>query len=162
MTCHDTGRELLERIGKHRAVTLTYRITDSGGQTVEQNDLPVGYVHGTGSGLFDKVEQALDGHVSGDSVEVTLSPDEGFGAHDPELTFTDDLDNVPPQFRQLGAEVEMVNDRNEPRSFHVTRIADGRLTVDGNHPLAGQTVVFHVQVLEVRDATPEEITAGRF
>ncbi len=152
----------MERIGKHKAVTLTYRITDSEGRTVEQNDLPIGYVHGCDSGLFAKVEQTLDGCVSGDSAEVTLNPDDGFGARDQDLTFTDDLDNVPEQFRRIGAEVEMVNDRNEPRTFHVTEIADGRLTVDGNHPLAGQTVVFHVQVHEVRDATPEEIAAGRF
>ena len=152
----------MERIGKHKAATLTYRITDSEGRTVEQNDLPIGYVHGCDSGLFPKVEQALDGCVSGDSAEVTLNPDEGFGVRDPDLTFTDDLDNVPEQFRRIGAEVEMVNDRNEPRTFHVTEITDGRLTVDGNHPLAGQTVVFHVQVHEVRNATPEEIAAGRF
>jgi FKBP-type peptidyl-prolyl cis-trans isomerase SlyD len=152
----------LERIGKHKAVTLTYRIIDSEGQTVEQNDLPIGYVHGCDSGLFPKVEQALDGCVSGDSTEVTLNPDEGFGARDPDLTFTDDIDNVPEQFQRIGAEVEMTNDRNESRTFHVTEISDGRLTVDGNHPLAGQTVVFHVQVHEVRNATPEEIAAGRF
>ena len=152
----------MERIGKHKAVTLTYRIIDSEGQTVEQNDLPIGYVHGCDSGLFPKVEQALDGCVSGDSTEVTLNPDEGFGARDPDLTFTDDIDNVPEQFQRIGAEVEMTNDRNESRTFHVTEISDGRLTVDGNHPLAGQTVVFHVQVHEVRNATPQEITAGRF
>ena len=152
----------MERIGKHKAVTLTYRIIDSEGQTVEQNDLPIGYVHGCDSGLFPKVEQALDGCVSGDSTEVTLNPDEGFGARDPDLTFTDDIDNVPEQFQRIGAEVEMTNDRNESRTFHVTEISDGRLTVDGNHPLAGQTVVFHVQVHEVRNATPEEIAAGRF
>lgn len=153
---------MLQRIGKHKAVTLTYRISDSAGRTVEQNDLPVGYVHGTGSGLFAKVEQALAGHVSGDRVEVTLDPDEAFGDHDPALTFSDDLDHVPPQFRRLGAEVEMVNERNEPRTFRVTGIADGRLTVDGNHLLAGQTVTFHVHVREVRDATADEIAAGRF
>ena len=152
----------MERIGKHKAVTLTYRIIDSEGQTVEQNDLPIGYVHGCDSGLFPKVEQALDGCVSGDSTEVTLNPDEGFGARDPDLTFTDDIDNVPEQFQRIGAEVEMTNDRNESRTFHVTEISDGRLTVDGNHPLAGQTVVFHVQVHEVRNATPQEIAAGRF
>lgn len=152
----------MERIGKHKAVTLVYRITDAEGRTVEQNDLPIGYVHGVGSGLHDRVEAALEGHVAGDSVSVALAPDEGFGPHDPELTFTDDLDNVPPQFRRVGAEVEMQNDHEEFRTFRVTRIEDGRLTVDGNHPLAGQAVTFHVTVREVRDATPAEIAAGRF
>jgi FKBP-type peptidyl-prolyl cis-trans isomerase SlyD len=162
MASHDSGSGELERIGKHKAVTVTYRISDSAGLTVEQNDLPVGYVHGCDSGLFPKVEQALGGHVSGDRIEVTLSPDEAFGAHDPDLTFVDEIDNVPPQFRRVGAEVEMVNARNEPRTFRVTGIADGQLTVDGNHPLAGQTVTFHVHVHEVRNATAEEIAAGRF
>ena len=63
-------------------------------------------------------------------------------------------------FQTLGAQVEMQNDRGETRSFIVSRIEDGRLTVDGNHPLAGKTLRFVVEVNDVRDATPEEIAAG--
>jgi len=109
-------------------------------------DMPVGYVHRANSGIFGKVEAALEGHKIGDRVEVTLSPMEGFGPYQPELSFTDDIDNVPEEFRYLGAEVEFTNDREESMMFKVTRIADGKLTVDGNHPMAARTVTSGVNV----------------
>lgn len=150
-----------EQISKHKTVHITYSITDGLGNVFEQMDMPIGYVHRADSGIFEKVEDALEGCVAGDHLEVELSPDEGFGAHQPELTFTDDIDNVPSEFRRLGAEVEFTNDRDEKVMFRVTHIADGKLTVDGNHPMAGQTVTFKVDVVSVRDATPEEIRNGR-
>lgn len=146
-----------ERIAPAKLVTLTYRITDTEDRVLEQNDVPVSYLHGGYSDLFEKVERALEGKAAGDVVEVTLSPDEGFGEHDPNLTFTDDLDNVPPEFRRVGAEVEMQNEAGEARTFIVTRIENGRLTVDCNHPFAGKTVRFRIEIQSVRDATPEEL-----
>ncbi|MBA1329906.1 peptidylprolyl isomerase, partial [Candidatus Endoriftia persephone str. Guaymas] len=74
----------------------------------------------------------------------------------PTLTFTDDLENVPPEFRKLGAEVQMQNSEGETKSFFVTKIEDGKLTVDGNHPLAGKRLLVKVKILEVRDATRED------
>jgi FKBP-type peptidyl-prolyl cis-trans isomerase SlyD len=91
---------------------------------------------------------------------VELTPEEGFGMHDPDLTYTDDLENVPPECRRLGAEVEMMNDQGDTRKFTVTRIENGKLTVDGNHPMAGKTIVFHIRVTGIRDATEEEIANG--
>lgn len=146
-----------ERIAPAKLVTLTYRITDTEDRVLEQNDVPVSYLHGGYSDLFEKVERALEGKAAGDVVEVTLSPDEGFGEHDPNLTFTDDLDNVPPEFRRVGAEVEMQNEAGEARTFIVTRIENGQLTVDCNHPFAGKTVRFRIEIQSVRDATPEEL-----
>jgi FKBP-type peptidyl-prolyl cis-trans isomerase SlyD len=91
---------------------------------------------GTDGGLLEKVERALEGHRSGDVVvEVTLNPDEGFGEYEEALTYTDDIGNVPPEFRHVGAEVEMENEHGESQIFRVSRIENGRLTVDGNHPL---------------------------
>jgi len=92
---------------------------------------------------------------------VTLTPAEGFGDYQPELAFTDDIDNVPEEFRYVGAEVEFTNDREETLMFKVTRIADGKLTVDGNHPMAGQTVTFVVTVAAIRAAEADEIASGR-
>lgn len=146
-----------QRIAAAKLVTLTYRITDTEGRVLEQNDVPVSYLHGGYSELFEKVERALEGKAAGDVVEVTLSPDEGFGDHDPNLTFTDDLDNVPPEFRRIGAEVEMQNEAGDTRTFIVTRIENGQLTVDCNHPFAGKTVRFRIEIQAVRDATPEEL-----
>ncbi len=148
-------------VSKHKAVYITYSILDQQGQVVEQSDVPIGYVHGGDSGLFEQVEAALEGAKPGDKVEVFLTPEHGFGAHDPKLTFTDDIENVPPEYRHVGAEVEFQNEQGEGKMFRVSKIENGKLTVDANHPFAGQTVKFIVTVNAIRDATPEEIENGR-
>ena len=147
-------------VGRNKVVSFTYSIVDESGAVIEQSDLPISYVHGGPHDLFEKVVQELEGSVVGDTVAVELSPEEGFGAHDPDLTYTDDLENVPPEFRRVGAEVEMMNDQGDTRKFTVTRIEDGKLTVDGNHPMAGKTIVFHIRVTAVRDATQDEVANG--
>lgn len=147
-------------VRKNKAVYITYSILHEA-QVVEQSDMPIGYVHGAESGLFEQVEAALEGAKIGDKLEVTLPPEQGFGAHDPDLTFTDDIENVPPEYRYLGAEVEFENESGEALKFLVTRIANDKLTVDGNHPFAGKTVKFVVTVLAIRDASPDEIANGR-
>jgi FKBP-type peptidyl-prolyl cis-trans isomerase SlyD len=91
---------------------------------------------------------------------VTLNPEEGFGAHDNSLTFTDKLENVPAEFHNIGAEVEFKNDKGESKIFRVTEINNNELTVDGNHPLAGKTITYNVTVKEVRMATTDELTHG--
>ncbi|MDH5485542.1 MAG: FKBP-type peptidyl-prolyl cis-trans isomerase [Gammaproteobacteria bacterium] len=150
-----------QRITRNKAVQFTYTISDDEGNVVEQVDLPVNYVHGASSmGLIESVERALTGCRSGDKIQVDVPPAEGFGEVDPSLTFTDDVENVPPQFRQLGARVEMQNDQGETKEFVVSKIEDGKLTIDGNHPLAGKTAKFSVTVLSVRDATADEIRNG--
>ncbi len=149
-----------EQISNKKYVELTYQITDSNGEVLERVDIPVKYIHGTNSGIFPKVEAALKGCSVGDQVTVELSPAEGFGQHDPNLTFTDDLDNVPEQFRHVGAEVEMQNDHGEIKKFIVSKIENGKLTVDGNHPLAGKHITFTVKIVAVRDATEEELKYG--
>lgn len=147
-------------VEQHSVVSFVYSIVDESGELLEQSDLPISYVHGGKHELFEKVEQALDGAVVNDTVEVSLTPAEGFGPHDPDLTYTDDLENVPEEFRSVGAEVEMMNDQGDSRKFTVTRIADGKLTVDGNHPMAGKDITFRIKVTDIRDATPEEIAGG--
>lgn len=150
-----------DRISKNKAVQFTYSIADEDGNIVEQVDLPVNYVHGASSmGLIERVESALEGCKVGDAITVDVPPAEGFGEIDPELCFTDNLENVPPQFRKVGAQVEMANDAGETKTFFVTKIEGDKLTVDGNHPLAGKIARFTVTVLEVRDASPEEIQNG--
>jgi FKBP-type peptidyl-prolyl cis-trans isomerase SlyD len=138
-------------------VTLTYTIADTEGNLLEQNDIPVNYVHGGDTELIGGMDRAVAGKAAGDTIEMTVPPEDGFGPHDPSLTFTDDIENVPPQFRRIGAEVQMQNEAGEAKTFQVTRLEDGKLTVDGNHPLAGKTLVVRVKILEVRDATIEDM-----
>ena len=141
-------------------VYITYSILDQAGNVVVQHDLPVGYVQGANSGLLPSIESALVGKRAGDQVEVTLAPQDAFGERDPDLCFTDDLDNVPPPFRVVGAQVEMANEAGDSKTFYVTKIEDGKLTVDGNHPLAGQNATCVVSILNIREATAEELSSG--
>ncbi|MEJ1297893.1 MAG: FKBP-type peptidyl-prolyl cis-trans isomerase [Candidatus Sedimenticola sp. (ex Thyasira tokunagai)] len=146
-----------EVIKPGKFVSLTYTIADEDDNMLEQNDIPVSYVHGGETELIGGMDRAIAGKGVGATVEVMVSAEDGFGPHDPDLTFTDDLDNVPPQFRQIGAEVQMQGPEGETKNFYVTKIEDGKLTVDGNHPLAGKRLKVRVTVLEVRDATPEDM-----
>jgi FKBP-type peptidyl-prolyl cis-trans isomerase SlyD len=138
-------------------VSLTYSIIDEQGQVVEQSDLPVSYIYGGETEMIGGMDTAMAGKKAGDSVQLTVSPEQGFGHHDPDLTFTDDLENVPPEFRRIGAEVPMQNEGGEVKTFYVTKIDNGRLTVDGNHPLAGKRLKVTVRILEVRDATQDDM-----
>ena len=147
-------------VEQDKVVSFVYTIVDNQGTLLEQSDIPISYVHGGKHDLFEKVEQALDGAVVGDIVEVSLTAEEGFGVRDPELTYTDAIENVPDEFRRIGAEVEMMNDQGDSKKFVVTRIEDGKLTVDGNHPMAGKTIIFRISVKDIRDATPEEQANG--
>jgi FKBP-type peptidyl-prolyl cis-trans isomerase SlyD len=147
-------------VGRNKVVAFTYSIQDEMGDVLEQSDIPISYVHGGKHDMFEKVEAAMEGCVVGDVVEVSLTPEEGFGAHDESLTYSDDIENVPPEFRRVGAEVEMMNDQGDARKFIVTRIENGKLTVDGNHPMAGKIITFNIKVIDIREATEEEIRNG--
>lgn len=150
-----------ESIKTNKLIDFTYQITDQSGEIVERVDLPLNYVHGANSGMLATLENALYGKKAGNSISITVQPEEAFGEWDAALTYTDVLENVPPDFHNIGAEVEMKNDIGETRIFRVSEIAGNTLTFDGNHPLAGKTLVFTINVLGIRDATPEEIRAGR-
>lgn len=150
----------VKRITRNKVVTVTYRVEDESGEVLERIDLPVSYVHGSDSGLVEKVEDALEGKTVGDEVAVKLAPADAFGEWEPAMTFSDAIENVPQQYRQPGAEVELVDDEGETLKMVVTRVDNGMVTLDGNHPFAGKNITFYVMVLEVRDATPDEIVNG--
>ncbi|HEX8979849.1 MAG TPA: peptidylprolyl isomerase [Parasulfuritortus sp.] len=146
-------------VAKNKVVYIRYTILDDGGLVRGQQDMPIGYVHGAHSGLFEEIEQSLDGHRVGDKVEAFLSPGT-FGDRDPDLVVEEDIDNVPPQIRYIGAEAELQNDSGDVLTFRVTSIADGKITLDGNHVLAGRQAKCVAEILSVRDATPEEVDSG--
>ena len=150
-----------QRIVANKAVHFTYFINDEHGKQLERSDIPIGYIHGANSPILPRIGESLGGHKVGDVVEITVSPEQGFGPHLEEMTFTDEINNVPPEFRQIGAQVEMQNDNGDVRPFRVARMEDGKLTLDGNHPLAGKTLTFTVAITEIRDASTEEISSGQ-
>lgn len=146
-------------VSKHKVVYIRYSVLDESGNVMGQQDMPTGYVHGAGSGLFDEIEQSLDGHAVGDQVESFLAAG-AFGERNPDLVIEEDIDNVPPQIRYVGAEAELQNDNGDVLTFRVTSIADGKITLDGNSPMAGRVAKCVAEVLSIRDATPEEIKSG--
>ena len=142
-------------------VELTYRVSDSkSGQVLSGVEFPLGYVHGHNEILAPSVHKALEGRRAGDVIEVPIDGNRIFGPRDESLVFTDQLENVPEEYRQVGVSILMENDSGQTRSFLVTRLDDETLTVDGNNPLCGREVVFRLEVLNVRDATDEELKAG--
>ena len=142
-------------------VELTYKVTDSkSGHVLSCVEFPLGYVHGHNEILSPSVHKALEGKSAGDVIEVPIDGNRIFGPRDESLVFTDSLEHVPEEYRQVGTSILMENDKGQTRSFIVTRMDDQTLTIDGNNPLCGREVVFRLEILTVRNATHEEMQAG--
>lgn len=150
----------LEIITVQKVVTFTYTILNTEGQVLEQSDLPMSYMHGIDGKMYPSAEKAVDGASVGDIIECTITPEEGFGYPDPDLAYTDQLENVPPEYHRLGAEAMFENEDGESITMTVRKIENGMITLDANHPFAGQTVVFKINIIGVRDATEQEIGTG--
>ena len=110
--------------------------------------------------LSEQVTKHLDGKKVGDIIEVPVDTKLLYGERDESLVFTDRLENVPEEYREIGMTITMENEKGQPKTFIVTRFDDETLTVDGNNPLCGREVVFRLEVLTIRDATEEEIDLG--
>jgi FKBP-type peptidyl-prolyl cis-trans isomerase SlyD len=106
------------------------------------------------------VTKELDGKKIGDIIDVPVDTKLLYGERDESLVFTDHIENVPEEYREIGMTITMENDKGEPRNFIVTRFDDKTFTVDGNNPLCGREVVFRLEVLTIREATDEEIDLG--
>ena len=150
-----------EVIQDGKFVELTYKITDRvSGRMLTGVEFPLGYVHGHNEILAPSVHKELEGRRAGDVIEVPIDGSRIFGPRDESLVFTDRLENVPEEYRQVGTSILMENDNGLTHSFIVTRMDDSTLTVDGNNPLCGREVVFQLEILTVRDASDEEMKAG--
>ena len=151
--------EHIVRDGKF--VELTYKVTDRrSGHVLTRVEFPLGYVHGHNEILAPSVHRELEGKSAGDVIEVIIDGNQIFGPRDESLVFSDDIENVPEEYRQVGTSILMESDKGQTRSFLVTHVDDESLTVDGNNPLCGREVVFTLQILTVRDATDAETRMG--
>ena len=141
-------------------VGLTYELTDTDGKVIEKTDGPIEYLHGGYDGIFSLVEQALAGKTVGDSCRVRLAPDDAFGEYDAELMHLEPRSKFPAniavgmRFEGRGAESGTI------LVYTVTDVAEDKIVVDGNHPLAGRTLQFACTVTAVRAATAEELAHG--
>jgi FKBP-type peptidyl-prolyl cis-trans isomerase SlyD len=150
-----------DTIQNEKFVELTYKVIDvKTGDVLVTVDYPLGYVHGANDVLSEEVTRQLDGKKIGDIIEVPVDTELLYGKRDESLVFTDRIENVPEEYREIGMTITMENEKGEPRNFIVTRFDDETLTVDGNNPLCGRDVVFTLEVLSIRDATDEEIDLG--
>jgi len=122
-----------QQVQKNKLVSITYSILSDAGEVLEQSDLPIDYVQGVDGKLFPQVEE------------------EAFGMPDPELIITDDINSAPPEYRVIGARPTFQNENGDSLEMVVTKIEDGKITVDGNHQFAGKTITFVVKVVAVRD-----------
>ncbi|MBN8767024.1 MAG: peptidylprolyl isomerase [Thiobacillus sp. SCN 64-317] len=150
-----------DTIQNEKFVELNYKVIDQKtGDVLVTVDYPLGYVHGVNDVISEQVSKQLDGKKVGDIIEVPVDTRLLYGERDESLVFTDHIDNVPEEYREIGLTLTMENEKGEVRSFIVTRFDDRTLTVDGNHPLCGRTVIFRLEVLTIREATDEEIDLG--
>ena len=150
-----------DTIKNEKFVELNYKVIDEKtGDVLVTVDYPLGYVHGVNDVLSEQVTKHLDGRKVGDIIEVPVDTKLLYGERDESLVFTDRLENVPEEYREIGMTITMENEKGDPKNFIVTRFDDKTLTVDGNNPLCGREVVFRLEVLTIRDATEEEIDLG--
>ena len=150
------------RIGKDTVVTLTYRLTTLSGELLEEADLesPAAYLHGGYDGIFPKVEESLQGKTIGDELEVLLEPDDAFGEYDAELIRVEPAHRFPKEVA-VGMQLEGASEDGEHVMLYtVTEVAEGQVVVDGNHPLAGQSLKLQCRVQDVRAALTEEVEHG--
>jgi FKBP-type peptidyl-prolyl cis-trans isomerase SlyD len=149
------------QVAKNRVVSIDYTLTGEDGNVLDtsKGDEPLAYIHGTGE-IVTGLEDALEGKGPKDHVSVTVSPEQGYGARDDAVVFT-----VPrSQFRgvdelEVGMQFEVQGD-GEGQVVTVVAMDENEVTVDGNHPLAGLTLHFDVDIVDVREATPDEIEHG--
>jgi len=149
------------QIDQDTVVTLAYSVTDSDGNLIDAGERPLVYLHGGYGGIFEKIEEELLGQTAGFQKDIRLQPEEAFGEYDAELVMIEPRDLFPEEI-EVGMQFERAaeDDDEEDMLYTITDIAEGKVVVDGNHPLAGIALVFSCTVNNVRAATAEEITHG--
>src|SRR4051794_20510653 len=121
-----------EPIRDGKFVELTYKVTDrQSGQVLTCVEFPLGYIHGHNEILAPLVHKELEGKSAGEVTEVPIDGNRIFGPRDESLVFTDQIENVPENYRKVGTSILMESDSGRTRSFTVTRMDGKTLTVDG-------------------------------
>ena len=151
------------QVAKNSVVTLDYSVTDPDGELVDAGQEPLVYLHGGYDDIFPMIEEAVHGKTVGESVVVKMQPDDAFGEYDAELIQVESRKGFPKEL-QVGMQFEGVPDSGDDDDdiliYRVTEIADDKVVLDGNHPLAGMALVFTCTVTAVRPASAEEIEHG--
>jgi len=150
------------RIQKNAVVVADFQLFDGGGELVDSSEAggPLTYLHGAEE-LLPGLERALADHVVGDRLTVELTPDEAFGERDEALVDRAPRSNFPGiDHIEPGMRFQTEMDDGAPMVVTVVDVDDQWVTVDGNHEMAGRHLRFELNVVDVREATPEEIAHG--
>lgn len=157
------------KVGKNKVISMTYVLTknDVNGELVQEvtKDKPFVVLFGVGA-LLPKFEENLDGLAVGDNFGFALSSEEGYGEKTPDAIV--DLDKkifeldgkIDDEFLFVGATIPMQNEQGHPLTGQVLEIGENTVKMDFNHPLAGESLYFTGEVLEVREASAEEMEHG--
>lgn len=145
-------------IKQHSVVSFHYTLTGEDGRQIEstRDRQPMLYLHGAGN-IIPGLEKALDGREPGDSFSVTVPPEEAYGPRVAEKVQRLPAKHFPQPRRLKPGQVVQLRTRRGPVQAVVLKVGRFNIDVDANHPLAGRTLTFDVEIVEVRDASPEEI-----
>ncbi|MBT6434540.1 MAG: peptidylprolyl isomerase [Deltaproteobacteria bacterium] len=149
-------------IAKDKAVSIHYTLTLDGGQVIDSSEGkdPLVYLHGHGN-IIPGLEKELVGKGIGEKLSVTVNPEEGYGVHNPGL-----IQEVPREAFQgvdnleVGMMFQAPGEGGHIQLIRIAGIEGDKITVDGNHELAGKTLNFAVEISEIREASPEELSHG--
>jgi len=150
------------KIAKDTVVTVNYKLSDAQNNLIEEGSQPMVYLHGGYENTLPKIEEELDGKEVGYASTIQVEPDDAFGDYEPELVKVEERARLPEPI-EVGMQFEGMAegaDDDQPTIFTVTEIAEDKVVLDGNHPLAGMALRFELSVVDVRAATPEEIQHG--
>lgn len=150
------------KVSKDKVISANYVLKNAEGELIDEStpESPMAYIHGIGD-VAEGLEKALEGKVVGDKINVTLTPDEAYGAFDESL--------VQEVSKEMFNDVETLEEglvfqaetpEGEVREYEIVAIEGEKVTIDSNHPLAGETLVFDIEITEIRDATAEELEHG--
>ena len=151
---------MTDHIRKDAVVGIDYRLTVADGTEVDTTAGrgPMEYLHGH-QNIIPGLEKELEGREVGDALDVTVGPEQGYGERDPERVVRVDKDQLGFE-AEVGAVVSARLPDGREQHLLIAEIEDDRVTLDGNHPLAGQTLKFEVSVTSIRAATDSEISNG--
>ena len=150
------------KIVKNSVVTARYTLSDAQDNLIEEGQEPMVYLHGGYDNIFPKIEEALEGKEAGFSTTIQLEPDDAFGEYDADLVKVEDRSRFPSPL-EVGMQFEGMPEEAEDSDAHiftVTDIAEDKVVLDGNHPLAGVALRFALTVEAVREASDEEVAHG--
>ncbi|HIG52626.1 MAG TPA: peptidylprolyl isomerase [Candidatus Latescibacteria bacterium] len=150
------------QISEQKVVTMNYEVVDSQGQLIDRSEEggPLAYIHGTGQ-LIPGLETALEGRGKGDKVAVDVAPEQGYGKRDEEGVQTVTRNQFDDSVEiKVDMQFEAQDDDEGHQIVTVVAVDGENITLDTNHPLAGKALHFEVEILEVRDASAEELSHG--